>query len=80
VEGNSPAADAGLRAGDVVTKMNGTRVATKSDWNRALHDGKGHPVSVTVMRERKEQTLVMIPDAKKRSAVEEPGVPVMMLR
>ncbi len=83
VEGNSPAAVAGLHAGDVVTKVNGGVVATKSDWNRALHDGKGKAVSLTVIRDRREQTLTMNPETKKRSSVEEPQslrVPAMMLR
>jgi S1-C subfamily serine protease len=81
VEPNSPAAAAGLRAGDVVVVMNGTRVGTEKDWTRALHDSKGHPVSLTVVRERKEQMLTMVPDSKKRSSVDTPAnsneLPVM---
>jgi serine protease Do len=86
VEANSPAATAGLRAGDVVTKINGAHVGTEKDWTRALHDSKGHPVSLTVVRERKEQMLTMVPDSKKRSSVEpqsQPQIgppPVMMMR
>ncbi len=75
VDPNSPAAIAGLQAGDVVTKMNGGHVASKSDWSRALRDSKGHPVSLTVVRDRHEQTLTMVPDAKHRSAVEPPQPP-----
>ena len=70
VEENSPAALAGLHAGDVVTRINGEHVGTKSDWTRALRDSKGHPVSLVVIRDRHEQTLTMVPDAKHRSAVE----------
>jgi serine protease Do len=72
VEANSPAAIAGLQAGDVVTRVNGGHVATKSDWTRSLRDSKGHPVSLTVVRDRHEQTLTMVPDAKHRSAVDPP--------
>jgi serine protease Do len=72
VEGNSPAAAAGLHAGDVVTKINGGRVETEKDWLRALRDSKGHPVSLTVIRDRKEQLMTMVPDSKKRSAVDAP--------
>lgn len=75
VEPNSPAAIAGLHAGDVVIRMNGGYVATKSDWTRALHDSKGHPVSLTVVRDRHEQMLTMVPDAKHRSSVETPAPP-----
>lgn len=75
VEPDSPAALAGLHAGDVVTKVNGGHVATKSEWTRALHDSKGHPVSLTVVRDRQEQTLTMVPDAKHRSEVEPLSAP-----
>ena len=75
VEANSPAAIAGLHAGDVITRMNGGHVATKSDWTRALHDSKGHPVSLTVVRDRREETLTMVPDVKHRSAVDLPALP-----
>ncbi len=77
VEGNSPAAAAGLRAGDVVTRVNGDRVGSKSDWGRALHDSKGHPVSLTIVRDRHEQTLTMVPDSKHRSQLEEPQEPTL---
>ena len=86
VETNSPAAAAGLRAGDVVVRMNGGRVATEKDWTRALHESKGRPVSMTVIRERHEQLLTMVPDSKRRSALDESTqpsarpLPVMMLR
>ncbi len=73
VDANSPAAFAGLHAGDVVCRVNGQPVATRNDWAHALHDSKGHPVSVTVMRERREQILTIVPDGKRRSDVEEPG-------
>ena len=73
VEGNSPAAMAGLHAGDVVTRMNGTRVSTRSDWGRALRDSKGHPVSLTIVRDRHEQVLTMVPDGKHRTEVDVPA-------
>jgi S1-C subfamily serine protease len=86
VETNSPAATAGLRAGDVVVKMNGSHVATEKDWTRALHESKGRPVLMMVIRDRHEQTLTMVPDSKRRSAVDSSSdfqsnsAPIMMLR
>ncbi|GAA3746815.1 PDZ domain-containing protein [Terriglobus aquaticus] len=76
IDGNSPAAAAGMHAGDVVLRVNGAVMATRSDWNRALHDSKGHPVSVVVMREHHEQTLTVVPDSKRRGAAQAvPGLP-----
>ncbi|MGI4980617.1 MAG: PDZ domain-containing protein [Janthinobacterium lividum] len=75
VEENSPAAVAGLHAGDVVTRINGGHVATKADWTRALRDSKGHPVSLVVVRDRQEQALTMVPDGKHKSQLEPPPVP-----
>jgi S1-C subfamily serine protease len=85
VEGNSAAASAGLRAGDVVTRMNGAHVNTERDWQRALHEDKGKPITLIVMRERKELTMTMVADGKKRSEVVEPKFgaengPMLMMR
>jgi S1-C subfamily serine protease len=85
VESNSAAASAGLRAGDVVTRMNGAQVNTERDWQRALHEAKGKPITLTVMRDRKEQTMTMVADGKKHSEVVEPKFgadpgPMQMMR
>jgi len=73
VDANSPAATAGMRAGDVVIKVNSVSIASGSDWTKAIHENKGKPVPVVVLRDKKEQTLTLTPDGKKRSSVE-PGV------
>ncbi len=67
VDANSPAAQAGLRAGDVVTRINTAPVTTKSAWMHAMRESKGHPVSLTVMRDRQEQILIMVVDPRHRS-------------
>jgi serine protease Do len=59
VDDNSPGSVAGLRAGDVITKVNGRIVATTSQWVRTIHASKGKPVELTVVRDRKEGTLTM---------------------
>ena len=57
VEGGSPAAVAGLRAGDVIIKVNNQDVHDMSDWQRGMHlQGK---LAVVIWRDRKEQTFVM---------------------
>lgn len=73
VEANSPAADAGLHAGDVVVKVNSISVVNGSDWTKTIHENRGKAVPVVVLRDKKEQTLTITPDGKKRSSVE-PGV------
>jgi len=73
----SEAAAAGLKAFDVILKVGSESISTSSDWERALHANQGKPVQVTVLRDRKQQTLTLQVDSKRHSAVE-PGalVPV----
>ena len=66
VETSSPAAAAGLRAGDVVVRVNARTVTSSSDWTRAIRESQGRPFTVVVLRERREQTLQLTPDAKRR--------------
>jgi serine protease Do len=69
VDGNSPAAEAGMKAGDVVVKINSISVANGTDWTKTVHDNKGKPVPVVVLRDKREQTLTLTPDGKKRSSL-----------
>jgi serine protease Do len=67
VDENSPAEEAGLKAGDVVVKVNSVSVANGTDWTKTVHDNRGKPVPVVVIRDKHEQTLTLTPDGKKRS-------------
>jgi S1-C subfamily serine protease len=69
VESNSPAEDAGLRAGDVVIQVNQVPVTTGSEWSKTIHQNRGKPVALLVLRDKHEQTMTMTPDSKKRSSV-----------
>jgi serine protease Do len=69
VDGNSPADDAGMKAGDVVVKINSIPVANGTDWTKTVHDNKGKALPVVVLREKHEQTLTLTPDGKKRSSL-----------
>ena len=69
VDSNSPAATAGLKAGDIVLRANTATMTSTSDWLKVMHENKGKAVTVVVVREKKEQTLTLTPDAKKRSSV-----------
>ncbi|SNS31310.1 PDZ domain-containing protein [Granulicella rosea] len=75
VEPNSPAAQAGMRAGDVVLRANSLTLSKMSDWGKTIHDSRGRAVTVTVLRDKQEQTLTLVPDEKRRSSVEMPGLP-----
>ena len=58
VRSGTPAADAGLQAGDVVTAVNGKRVASGDDLRRLVDAQKpGDAVTLTVRRDGKTRTL-----------------------
>ena len=56
VEGNSAAEKAGLKAGDVITAIDGKNVRTPGDFSREIHaaNGKG---TLKIMRAKQEQEL-----------------------
>lgn len=70
VDPNSPAATAGLRAGDVVVRANAIVIAGVGEWARLVRENKGRPLSVVVVRDKQEQSLTLVPDSKKRSSVD----------
>lgn len=56
VDDGTPAKAAGLKAGDVITRINGETVANEADLRRKLNAARGE-TTITVMRDRKELTL-----------------------
>ena len=65
VEKGSRAEKAGLRAGDVIVKVNGQPVHDTSDFSSAVRSRNGSSVSVGVIRDKKEQNLnLTLPDRK----------------
>ncbi len=59
VEKGSRAEQAGIRAGDVIVKINGSAVNDCSDFSRLLRSRNSNKATVVVMRERREQTLTL---------------------
>jgi len=63
----SEADTAGLKAFDVILKVGSDSITTLGDWERALRSNQGKPVQVTVLREKKQQTLTLQVDSKRHS-------------
>ena len=59
VDFQSPAARAGLKAGDVVVRVESQQMTSKGDWVKAIRNHRGHLVLVTVMRNKQEMVLSM---------------------
>lgn len=69
VDAGSPADQAGMKAGDVVVRVNQIPVASGDDWSRTIRENRGRPVSVVVLRDKHEHSLTLTPDSKKRSSL-----------
>ncbi|HYY43191.1 MAG TPA: PDZ domain-containing protein [Pyrinomonadaceae bacterium] len=73
---NSPAAKAGLKAGDVITEVDGERVSSSGDLVRALGRRNEGDVTLGLTRERKSRTVKVTPErAPQPSTFVMPEVP-----
>ncbi len=60
----SPAAQAGLRPGDVIVSVNGRRVGTPLDWEARLLDTPvGQPLRIVMNRGERQQSLSVVTQA-----------------
>jgi serine protease Do len=66
----SEASTAGFRAFDVILKVGADSIATSADWERSLRSNQGKPVQVTILRDKKQQTLTLQVDSKHHGAVD----------
>ena len=62
VNDNSPAAKAGLKAGDVITAVDGEKVASAGDISRAIGKKQDGPVTLTVVRDRNTRSVIVTPE------------------
>ncbi|MGD0568073.1 MAG: PDZ domain-containing protein [Candidatus Sulfotelmatobacter sp.] len=80
VEKGGRADKAGLRAGDVITRVGDQPVHDTSDFTHALHSRSAGSVSVGLIRDKKEQTLTLtLPERKESGAVIEESLDVPAL-
>ena len=66
VERKSEASVAGIKEFDVVLKVGAENIRTTADWDRALRANEGKGVQVIVLRDRKQQTLNLQVDSKRK--------------
>ncbi len=66
VGAGSPAASAGLAAGDVIVRAGNRPVATRSALAHALREAKGNAVPLAVLRDHKETILSLLPGKRKK--------------
>ncbi len=69
VSHRSAAAAAGLKPFDIILKVSGDPIATTADWDRALRTNQGKTVPVAILRERKQQIVILQVDSKRHSKV-----------
>lgn len=74
VRENSPAAKAGLRAGDVLTEANGQSIGTVADLMRVLGSKEEGEITLTVTRDKSQRTIRLTPERGKDSLYSTPGV------
>lgn len=65
VRENSPAARAGLKAGDVIVEADGKEIKGEIDLFRAINDKKEGDVSLTIIRDKNRQTITVTPEVSK---------------
>lgn len=78
VRADSPAAKAGLKAGDIIVEVEGKEVKGDVDLIRAIGEKKEGDVTLTIIRDRDRQTIRVTPEEAKdgfNSFVEFPNAP-----
>jgi serine protease Do len=65
VRTDSPAAKAGLKAGDIIVEADGKEIKNNMDLIRVLNDKKEGDVTLTIIRDRNRQTVQVTPEKMK---------------
>jgi S1-C subfamily serine protease len=67
VTDGSAAARAGLKAGDVITSINGDRITSREDLVRGLREATSEDVTIGIVRDKKESTLKATIESARRT-------------
>ena len=67
VDPQSPASRAGMKAGDIIVRVESEPLRSRSDWQKAIHRYRGRPAQITVMRNKQEQILTITAGKAKKS-------------
>lgn len=73
VNDNSPAAKAGLKAGDVITAVDGEKVTSSGDVSRVINKKEEGDVTLTIIRDRNTRTFTLTPEKKQPRTIVQPG-------
>jgi serine protease Do len=69
---NSPAAKAGIKAGDVITTVDGEKIEGSGDLSRAINKQKEGDLNLTIVRDKGQRTIKVTPE-KNESELLRPG-------
>ena len=70
---NSPAAKAGLKAGDVITAIDGEKVDSSGDVSRVINKKQEGEVSLTILRDHNSRTVNLTPEKREQPTIFRPG-------
>lgn len=66
---NSPAARAGLKAGDVITEVDGEKVESSGDLSRVINRKNEGAVTLRIIRDRNSMTVAVTPEKREAGAI-----------
>jgi serine protease Do len=64
VEDNSPAAKAGLKAGDILTEIDGEQIKDSGDLSRTINRKEEGEVTLTVVRDKQRRSVKVTPERR----------------
>ncbi len=70
----SPAAEAGLKAGDVIVSVNGEKLDSTDEFSRLVEASSGKAMTLSVIREGKKKTLSLTPAVNKSDSKPKAGI------